>query len=145
MISFLESRWPIISILLLFVLLFALIFSPSSAGTLAIAMLILSLGMAVFFIVRRQIQSFRENKIGRATLARNIYFEILGLLITIALSILLAQLIAGSINPLMGSGWLSVGITIGFSMLGGLGAAWLVKVTWGRLLKSKLGCESKTG
>ena len=140
-----ERYWPLISFLLLLALLVALVFSPSSAGTLAIAMLILSLGMAIFLIVRRQIQTYRQNQIDRATLARNIYFEVLGLLITIALAILLAQLIAGSINPLMGSGWLSVGITIGFSMLGGLGAAWLVKVTWGRLVKSKLGCESKTG
>ena len=134
MFTILEKRWPIISILLLFVLLFALIFSPSSVGTLAIAMLILSLGMAIFFIVRRQVQTYRENKIDRATLARNIYFEVLGLSLTIALSILLAQVIAGTINPLMGSGWLSIGVTIGLSMLGGLGAAWLVKVTWGRLV-----------
>ena len=95
--------------------------------------------MAVFFIVRRQIQTYRQNQIDRFTLARNIYFEVLGLSLTIALSILLAQIIAGTINPLMGSDWLSIGITIGLSMLGGLGAAWLVKVTWGRLVKSKLG------
>ena len=137
--TLLEKYWLLISILLLFVLLFALIFSPSSAGALAIVMLFLSLGMAIFFIVRRQVQAYRENKIGRATLARNIYFEVLGLSLTIAMSILLAQLIAGAINPLMGSGWLSVGITIGLSMLGGLGAAWLVKATWGRLVKFKLG------
>lgn len=54
MISFLESRWPIISIVLLLTLLVALIFFSSSAGTLAIAMLILSLGMAIFFVVCRQ-------------------------------------------------------------------------------------------
>ena len=123
-----------ISILFLLALLIALIFFPSSAGALAIVVLFLSLGMAIFFIVRRQTQTYRQNQIDRATLARNIYFEVLGLLITISLSILLAQLIAGTINSLMGSGWLSIGVTIGLSMLGGLGAAWLVKVTWGRLV-----------
>ena len=66
---------------------------------------------------------------------RNIFFEILGLSLTIALSVLLAQIVARTISPLMGNGWLSIGIVFGLSMLGGVGAAWLVKVTWGRLTK----------
>jgi TRAP-type uncharacterized transport system fused permease subunit len=139
MFTTLEKRWPFISILLLLVLLTALIFSPSSAGTFAIVILFLSLGTAIFFIVRRQIQAYRKNQIDRPTLVRNIYFEVLGLLITVALAVLLAQVIIGVINPLMGNNWLSIGIIIGLSMLGGLGAAWLVKLTWDRLIRSKMG------
>ena len=135
MIHAFEKCWPIISTLILLALLIALIFCPSSAGTFAIAMLILGLGMALLFIVRRQTRAYKENKIDRSALTRNIFFEALGLLLTVALSILLAQIVVGTISPLMENGWLSIGITIGLSMLGGLGAAWLVKVTWGRLTK----------
>jgi TRAP-type uncharacterized transport system fused permease subunit len=134
-----NKYWPLISIFLLLILLTTLVFSPSSAGTFAIIMLFLSLGMAIFFIVRRQTQAHSENQIDRPTLVRNIYFEVLGLLITIALAVLLAQVIIGIINPLMGNNWLSIGIIIGLSILGGLGAAWLVKVTWDRLIRSKMG------
>ncbi len=135
MFKIIEKYWPIISILLLLVLIAVLLFAPIVVGAFAIAMLILSLSIAIFFIVRRQMQVHRKNKIDRATMLRNIFFEVLGLSLTIALSVLLAQIVARTISPLMGNGWLSIGIVFGLSMLGGVGAAWLVKVTWGRLTK----------
>ena len=137
MIHAFEKCWPIISTLILLALLIALIFCPSSAGTFAIAMLILGLGMALLFIVRRQTRAYQENKIDRATLARNIFFEVLGLSLTIALSILLAQIVAGTISPLVGISWWSIGLTISLSILGGLGAAWLVNVTWSKLIRTR--------
>ncbi len=132
----LEKHWHVISVLLLLILLAGLIFSPALTGILARLVLVLGLGMAVAFIIRGQVQAYGEGKIDRAMMFRSVFFEVLGLLITIALSIFLVQVIVGIANPLIGGGWLGIGITIALSLLVGLGAAWLVKVTWGRLTKA---------
>ncbi len=133
MLTFLESHWPYISILLLLVLLTALLFVPFIAGAFSIAMLVLSTGMATVFTMNKQIQAYHKEPVDRAAMFRNIFFEVLGLLITVALAIFLVQVIVGIATPLIGGGWLGIGITIALSLLVGLGAAWLVKVTWRRL------------
>jgi hypothetical protein len=58
---------------------------------------------------------------------------VLGLLITVALAIFLVQVIVGIATPLIGGGWLGIGITIALSLSVGLGAAWLVKAMWGKV------------
>ncbi len=56
MFTFLESRWTVISILSLLALLVALLVAPSMAGALTITVLLISLGMAIVFIIRRQLK-----------------------------------------------------------------------------------------
>jgi len=83
MINNLEKYWPFISILLLLILLAILIFMPSMSGTISVAALLVSLGMAIVFIVRRQLNNYRSGKTNRAGMLREIAVEIFGLLITI--------------------------------------------------------------
>ena len=132
MIKFLEKFWLFISILLLLILLAVLIFMPSMSGAFSIAMLLVSLGMAIVFIVRRQLKSHRSGKINRARMLRNIIVEIFGLLFTIALAFLIVGRVIEMMNP--SSGLWEMGIAIALSLLIGLVIGWLVKVTWGRLV-----------
>ncbi|MCL4530431.1 MAG: hypothetical protein M1282_13590 [Chloroflexi bacterium] len=134
MLNNLESRWPFLSILLLLILLAGSIFSPALTGILARLVLMLGPGMAIAFIICRQAQAYRAGKIDTAAMVRHIFFEVLGLLLAMALAILLSQVAAGLAVPLLGSGLVSTVILMIAVVLLGLGAAWLVKVTWGRLI-----------
>jgi hypothetical protein len=135
MFTFLESRWTLISILLLLALLVALLAAPSMAGTLTITALLVSLGMAIVVIVRRQLKSYRSGKINLAEMLRNIFVEIFGLLFTIALAFSIVRRLIEIMN--LSSGLWEMGIAIALSLLIGLVIGWLVKVTWGRLTISK--------
>jgi hypothetical protein len=127
----LEKHWLFISIPLLLILLAILIFVPSMSGAFSVAALLVSLGMAIVFIVRRQLKSYRSGKINRAGMLRNIIVEIFGLLLTIALAFFVVRRLIELVNP--SSGLWEMGIAIALSLLIGLVIGWLVKVTWGRL------------
>jgi len=131
MIGFFESRRKIISILLVLILLAVLIFMPSMSGAFSTAALSVSLGMAIVFIVRRQMKSYRSGKINRARTLRNIAVEIFGLLFTIALAFFIVRRVIEVMNP--SSGLWEMGIAIALSLLIGLVIGWLIRVTWGRL------------
>lgn len=133
----LQNSWPLISILLLVALAAAIILVPSSAGIFIGLMLLLGPGMAIFFIVAREIWAYRAYQIDQAAMIRNIFFEVLGLLLAIALAILLVQVVIGLITSFVGgsSGLVIVMVT---AMLVGLGASWLIKVTWGELIRLAL-------
>jgi drug/metabolite transporter (DMT)-like permease len=90
--------------------------------------------MAIAFIIRRQAQAYRAGKIDTAAMLHHIFFEVLGLLLAMALAILLSQVAVGVAVPLLGSGLVStVILMIAVVPVVGLGAAWLVKATRGRL------------
>ncbi len=131
MIQILEKSWRFISILLVLVLVSALSFMPSNAGAFSIIMLVLSIGMATVFIVRRQLQAYHAGEINRAGLIRNIVVEIIGLLLTIMLAALIVRSVAETMNP--SSDWMGTIIAVALSILIGMVIGWLVKVTWGRL------------
>jgi hypothetical protein len=131
MFKTLESHWLFISLLLLLILLAVLIFMPSMSGAFSIAALLVSLSMAIAFIIRRQMKSYRSGKTDRAGMLRNIFVEIFGLLFTIALAFLIVASLIETMN--LSSGLWETGIAIALSLLIGLVIGWLIKVTWGRL------------
>jgi len=112
------------------ILLAVLIFMPRISGAFSIAVLLISLGLAIVFIVRRQLKSYRSGKTNRAGMLRNITVEIFGLLLTIALAFLIVVRVIRMMN--LSSGLWEMGIAIFLSLLIGLVIGWLVKVTWGR-------------
>jgi len=136
MLKALEKYWPLISLLLLAILLAAFLFWPSMARALTTAMLILSISVAGFFVARRQIHAYRENKIDRAALVRNIFVETAGTLIAMALAAFLIRQVAGTIIS-FASGAVSILLMVAASVLIGLMAGILVKLTWGKLAKSE--------
>ncbi|MCL4527877.1 MAG: hypothetical protein M1282_00495 [Chloroflexi bacterium] len=93
-----------ISVLLLLVLLAGLVFFPASASALASFMFVLGPGTAIAFIVNRQVKAHHTEHIDCAYMLRNIFFETLGLLITIALSVVLVQIVVAMTSPLV-NGW----------------------------------------
>jgi hypothetical protein len=131
MIAFFESRWIIISISLLLILLAVPFFMPSMLGTISVATLLVSLGMAIVFIVRRQLNNYRSGRINRTGMLRSSCVEIAGLLLTIALAFLIVGRVIEMMNP--SSDLWEMGIAIALSLLIGLIVGWLVRVTWGRL------------
>jgi len=131
MLNILEKYWSFIFILLVLILLAVLIFMPSMSGAFSIAALLVSLGLAIAFIVRRQMKSYRSGKNNRAGMFRNIIVEIFGLFFTIALAFSIVRRVIEMMNP--SSGLWEMGIAIALSLLIGLVIGWLVKVTWGRL------------
>ena len=130
----LERYWPVVSILSVLALLASLFFWPSASATLAVLILILSLGMAILFIVRRQMQVYGAGQIDRADLFRNIFFEVLGFLLAMALAIVLVQVVTATMTHFMGRSLVGFVIVMVAAVLTGLGASWLVQVTWGRLV-----------
>jgi O-antigen ligase len=64
MLTTLEKRWPLISLVLLLALLASLFLWLGVRSPLTTALLIIALGAAVFFVVRRQVQAYRDGKIG---------------------------------------------------------------------------------
>ena len=101
------------------------------SDTISVATLLVSIGVAIVFIVHRQLKSYRSGKTNRAGMLRNIAVEIFGLLLTIALAFLIVVRVIGMMN--LSSGMWEMGIAIALSLLIGLVIGWLVKVTWGRL------------
>ena len=86
MLTFLETRWPFVSVLLLLVLMAALLFLPSIANVVAIGVLISGLGMSLLFIVNHNCAPFARAEIIREKMNRKIIFEILALVLMIFLA-----------------------------------------------------------
>ncbi len=101
-------------------------------------MFLLGPGMAIFFILAREIRAYRAYQIDQAGMVRNIFFEVLGLLLAIALAILLVQVVIGLVTPFVGGSLTGFVIVMVVAVLLGLGASWLVNATWGRLIRSSL-------
>ena len=105
---------------------------PRQAGTIAAVVLILGLGISIVSIVRRQARYRSEGRIDHGALARNCAVEILGVLITLGLSILLARgLIAMLLARVAGLPGLLLGMLC--ALLIGAAMSVLVQSTWGRL------------
>ncbi len=64
-------------------------------------------------------------------MVRNIFVEVVGLLLTIVLAFFIVGRLIEMLNP--SSGLWEMGIAIILSVLIGLVIGWLVKVAWGRL------------
>ncbi len=102
-------------------------------------MILVGPGMTIFFIMRREIRAYRAYQIDQGAMVRNIFFDVLGLLLAIALAVLLVQVVVGLMTPFVGNSLTGFVIILVVAVLVGLGASWLVKTTWGRLIKATLG------
>ena len=130
MISSLTKSWPYIFMALLLALFLSFVYYPNTSIWLSSILLVFGLGAAVFFTVQKHIPPYKQGKVTRHKLARNILFDLLGLLLTIGAASYLGGM-AGSLTSVYGL-WigLAVGMTVGFA--GALG----VRLLWERMMRA---------
>jgi uncharacterized membrane-anchored protein len=133
MLTTLEKRWPLISLVLLLALLASLFLWPAARSPLTTTLLIIALGMALFFVVHRQVQAYREGKASRGRLVRNLAVEVGGILLSMALAMFLSRLVVTYVGAYLSGLW---GLVLGLlaALVIGALAGMLVQRTWGRLL-----------
>ena len=120
------------------ILLIALLLAPGWAGAIISIALFISFAIAIFFVVQKQMKLYQEKPTSRVKLARNVLFEIMGVLLAMVLAGLLGRYIAQ-----IGTAQVSNDLTkliAGFliALLAGMGVGILVKHTWERLVKTSL-------
>ncbi|MDQ3007524.1 MAG: hypothetical protein M3R47_19330 [Chloroflexota bacterium] len=131
-----RSYLHILPVVLLLALIAIFFLAPGWAGAAAGIALIISFAISTFLVVHKQMTLYKEKPTSRARLARNILFEITGVLLAILLAGLLGRYIAqiGTAQISHDLTRLIAGIVIG--LLTGMGVGFLVKRTWGRLVKT---------
>jgi hypothetical protein len=126
-----------VPILILFLLLVVVSSwkSPSATPVLGIALIVVSLAIAFFFVFRKHRMAYLEGKLTRAAFVRNTCLDVFGILLAVALAGLLGRYVAGVVampirNDLIR---LLAGVIIG--LLVGAGVGTLVFRLWGRFIK----------
>ena len=136
MLKTILNNWLIPAILLIVTLLAAYFFGAGWAGVMVAALFCLTLTGAILVILQEQRKLYRENRISRAKLIRNALFQIMGILLAMALASLLGRWIADVATQQISNGLIKfiAGMMIG--LLAGMGVGFLVKQMWGRLANS---------
>lgn len=101
---------------------------PETSGWIGIVLLLFSLGMAGYHIVRRHLHSYRQGRLTRLKFTRNILLDILGLLLTLAG----ASSLGGVTGMRLGG---TFGLWVGFAagMLTAYAGAWMIRKAWGKV------------
>ncbi len=141
----------ILLILLIIILLIALIFYPDISQALSIAILTFSIGIAIIFTIHRNWEAKKSNELTNSQFARNTFFDLLGLALTMGAAIWLGHFDKLSVNSAGGYAGQAVGMEAGQTwgitstalsariagIVAGMGAgfsgALLVGRVWGRV------------
>lgn len=125
----------LISVALLLVVLFFARLFPAAGLILGVTFLLFSLIIASLAVIGKHREAYRQGQITRAIFIRNIFVEILGVLIAMALAVLLGRYIAQIATEHINNALTKfiAGILIG--LLVGIGVSILVKHAWGRIVK----------
>ena len=131
-----KDKYETSCFIVLVILVISLWFFPSATPIFGIAILLVSLGVAILFIIKKHRKAYFDSKLTRTIFVRNVSLEIFGILIATILAGLagryLAQVVTAQITHELAK--LIVSIMIG--ILAGVGIGLLVKKTWGRLVKA---------
>jgi hypothetical protein len=127
-----------IPFLLLLVLILSMWLLPSATTALGIALIAISLAIAVVSIIRKHRTSYLQGRLTRAAFLRNTFLDIFGILLAVALAVLLSRYVVGLVTRPLNNDTtrLMVGILIG--LLVGIGVGILVSRAWGHLVKTSL-------
>jgi hypothetical protein len=133
MLTIMLAYWPILSIILILMLFGVFFFMPGWAGLTAGIVFSLSLAMTILSVVQKQKKMYREELMNGIKLARNGFFEILGIVIGMALAGLLGQYLAQALTQAISNDLIKFAVSIAASLLVGIGVGALMHHTWGRL------------
>ena len=143
MFSFIQKYWPFVSLILISLLLASLFFWPALSSPLGMIVLVLAVGIAIIFTVRRHWNAYKNDELTRTQLTRNIAVDVLGIFITISIISFLGGLVGQYVGFLAGNAaevrWPEVGAGVGIiaailsAFVIGFGVRLLMGWTWGRL------------
>ena len=135
-LTFILAYWPALSIVLILMLFGVFFFMPGWAGVTVGIMFSLSIAMTIFAVLQKHKNIYRERPTSKINLVRTMLFEIIGVLIAMALAGLLGRTIAQVVTQQINNDLVrfATGITIG--MLVGLAVGVLMQHTWGRFIKT---------
>jgi len=124
-----------VSFLLLLVLIISVWLLPSATPVLGIALILLSLSIAIFSIYKKHRTAYLQGRLTRSAFLRNTLLDVFGILLAVTLAGLLGRFVAGIVTQPISNdlGRLIAGILIG--LLVGIGVGVFVNRAWGRLLK----------
>jgi len=134
MLTLVLTYWPVLSIVLILLLFLVSLFAPGWAGATAGIVVLLSLGMAIYSVVQKQMRLHREKPIGRTRLILNILSEIIGITLAMAFAGLLGRYIAEIATGRISNDLAKLIAGIGIGLLVGICVGVLVRRTWGRFV-----------
>ncbi|HXQ37343.1 MAG TPA: hypothetical protein VN843_25260 [Anaerolineales bacterium] len=129
------SNWLIPAIALTFVWLAVALFAPGWVGLTAGILIFLIVAMALFGVVQKQTKLYREKRINRITLVRNVLYEVMGILLAMIVAFVIGRYITEIATEQIGNGLIRFIAAIVISLLAGMSVGFLVKQTWSRLAK----------
>jgi hypothetical protein len=135
MLTWFSKYLAIISLLLIVTLVVVSLLSPSTAGILGITILLLGLVLTSITIIRRHRQAYLQGYISRAVYARNVIFEISGVLLAMILAAWIGNRIALLVTHQIDNTLTRFLAIILIGLLIGVAVGTLVKKTWNSLLK----------
>ena len=133
MLKTILSNWLIPAIAITFLLLAVSFFVPGWARVITGIIFSFILGIAILPAVGRQRKLYRENRISRAVLARNVLYEVMGILLAMALAFLLGRYVLEIATEQISNVLIKFVAGVAISLLAGMGAGFLVKRAWSRL------------
>lgn len=143
MLSSLEKRWPLISILLLISLLASLWLWPEAQGPLSVEIIVLSVGMLLSFTIHRRLEESRQGALDHSVLWRMIILDVVGVLLVLGLAMYVGSLVSQAVgtavyNALLEShlGWAEAAAIVSgllAALAVGVGVGWVVRSVWVRV------------
>ena len=134
-LTFILAYWPALSIVLILMLFGVFFFMPGWASLTVGIMFSLSIAMTIFTVLQKHKHLYRGKLTSKIKLARTILFEILGVLIAMALAGLLGRTIAQIVTQQISNDLISFAAAIATGLLVGIGVGILLQSTWGRVIK----------
>jgi len=138
MITQIEKFWPFLSILFIIVIAISMSVWPAGTRLLSVIIMGLSLTAIVTFTIRRQVQAYRDGKISRPVLARNIVVGVTDILMTMVLVVIASILVTGRVAQAAGKVWgTTVGIlsTLVMGLVVGLAVSLFVRWVADRIIR----------
>jgi len=136
MLTFILTYRTVLSIGLIFMLFAVFFFVPGWAVVTAEIVFSLSVAMMIFSVVQKQRNLYQENPTSGIKFARSILFEIIGILIAMALAGLLGRYIAQIVTQQLGNDLIKFAVGITTGLLVGIGVGIIMQHIWGRFIKT---------
>ncbi len=125
-----------IPFLLILVLILSVWFLPSATPALGIALIVVSLAIAVFSILIKHRTAYLQGRLTRTAFVRNTGLDVLGILLAMALAVLLGLYLAGIVTRMISNDSTRLIAGIAVCLLVGSGVGLFVNWTWRRLVKT---------
>ncbi len=125
-----------IPFLLLLVLILSMWLLPSATSALGIALIVLSLGIAVSSVIAKHRDAYREGRLTRLAFARKVCLDVFGVLLAMVLAALLGRYVAELVAQQIDGALLRFVIGMLVGVVIGIGVGLLVRQIWGRFVKT---------